>query len=40
LAAVWPLADYTIVPDAGHSAMEPGIRKALVNATDKFRSLK
>jgi proline iminopeptidase len=40
LAAVWPLADYTIVPDAGHSAMEPGIRKALVNATDKFRSLR
>jgi proline iminopeptidase len=22
----WPEAQYTIVPDTGHSAMEPGIR--------------
>ena len=26
-----------IVPDAGHSALEPGIRAALVNATESFR---
>jgi len=26
-----------IVPDAGHSALEPGIRAALVNATENFR---
>lgn len=39
LARAWTEATYTIVPDAGHSAMEPGIRKALVKATDRFRSL-
>lgn len=27
----------TIINDAGHSAMEPGIRRALVRATDSFR---
>ena len=37
LASAWPDAEYTIVSDAGHSAMEPGIRKALVRATDGFR---
>ena len=26
-----------VVPDAGHSALEPGIRAALVNATESFR---
>ncbi len=30
---------YTIVDDAGHSAMEPGIRSALVAACNKFRNL-
>ncbi len=39
LHRAWPEAEYTVVPDAGHSAMEPGIRSALVEATDKFRSL-
>jgi proline iminopeptidase len=39
LAEAWPAASLTIVPDAGHSAFEPGIRKALVAATDKFRGL-
>ena len=37
LAHAWPEANYIIVPDAGHSAMEPGIRAALVAATDAFR---
>lgn len=37
LHKVWPAADLTIVPDAGHSAMEPGIRHALLTATDAFR---
>ncbi len=32
----WPEAQFTVVPDAGHSAFEPGIAKALVAATDKF----
>jgi proline iminopeptidase len=39
LARGWPRAEYVIVPDAGHSAMEPGIRRALVWATEKFKSL-
>jgi proline iminopeptidase len=33
----WPEADYVVVPDAGHSAMEPGIRAALVRATERFK---
>lgn len=37
LHKVWPAAKLTIVPDAGHSAMEPGIRHALLTATDAFR---
>lgn len=37
LAHAWKAADYTIVQDAGHSAMEPGIKAALVAATDKFK---
>ncbi len=39
LRRVWPEADYRIIPDAGHSAMEPGIRIALVQATELFRDL-
>jgi len=39
LARAWPEAEYIIVPDAGHSAMEPGIRSALIEATDKFRKI-
>ncbi|MCQ8242532.1 prolyl aminopeptidase [Rhizosaccharibacter radicis] len=37
LAARWPAARLTIVPDAGHSALEPGIRRALVAALERFR---
>jgi proline iminopeptidase len=37
LARAWPEAEYKIVPDAGHSAMEPGIREQLVLATEKMR---
>jgi proline iminopeptidase len=33
----WPEADLQIVPDAGHSAFEPGIMRKLVSATDSFR---
>ena len=36
LYELWPEADLQIIPDAGHSAMEPGIRTALLNATDRF----
>jgi proline iminopeptidase len=39
LHQAWPEAEFVVVPDAGHSMMEPGIRSALVEATDKFASL-
>lgn len=32
----WPEAEYIVVPDAGHSALEPGIRSALIDATNRF----
>ncbi|HUL91923.1 MAG TPA: prolyl aminopeptidase [Burkholderiales bacterium] len=38
LHRVWPRAAYRIVPDAGHSAWEPGILGALVEATERFKS--
>lgn len=37
LARSWPEARYVVVPDAGHSAWEPGILAALVRATDAMR---
>jgi proline iminopeptidase len=37
LHQAWPEADLRIVPDAGHSAYEPGIVHELVKATDAFR---
>jgi proline iminopeptidase len=39
LARAWPEAFYEIVPDAGHSAFEPGIARALVDATEAFKGL-
>lgn len=36
LARAWPEARYVIVPDAGHSAFEPGIARELVAACDRF----
>ena len=38
LHGLWPEAHYEVIPDAGHSAMEPGIRRALVAATERFKS--
>jgi proline iminopeptidase len=37
LARAWPEAEYVVVPDAGHSAMEPGIREQLVLATEQMK---
>ena len=34
-----PSCDFIMVPDAGHSASEPGILSALIRATEKFKSL-
>lgn len=36
LHQAWPKASLVLVPDAGHSATEPGITAALVKATDDF----
>lgn len=38
LHQAWPQAEYVIIEDAGHSAWEPGIRSALVQAADKFKA--
>ena len=35
----WPEARYVMVPNAGHSAMEVGIRAALVEAMNRFRGI-
>ena len=37
LHRAWPEAEYVVIPDAGHSAMEPGIRSALVQATERLK---
>lgn len=36
LHRAWPEAEFVVVDDAGHAASEPGIRDALVEATDRF----
>jgi proline iminopeptidase len=38
LHRAWPEATLQIVPDAGHSATEAGIRSALIEATDALAS--
>ena len=40
LHAAWPEADYVIVPDAGHSFLDPTIRSRLIEATDNAKSLR
>ncbi|MEE8445231.1 MAG: prolyl aminopeptidase [Alphaproteobacteria bacterium] len=40
LARAWPEAEYVVVPDAGHSATEPGIRTALVAACERMKRVK
>ncbi len=39
LKKAWPAVKFTMVPDAGHSATEVGIRSALIQAADDFRRL-
>ena len=36
LHKAWPEAEFTIIPDAGHSFSEPGILDAIIGATDAF----
>lgn len=35
----WPEARFVVVPDAGHSAMEPGIRAALIDTMRRYRTI-
>lgn len=37
LHQAFPESELIVIPDAGHSVSEPGIRSALVEATDRFR---
>ena len=39
LHKAWPESQLHIVPDAGHSAWEPGIQAKLVEATEAFKAL-
>ncbi|MDE8344927.1 MAG: prolyl aminopeptidase [Acidocella sp.] len=39
LAQSWPMARLTLVPDAGHSALEPGVRLALISALERCKNL-
>ncbi|MEN9223866.1 MAG: prolyl aminopeptidase [Thermostichus sp. HHBFW_bins_43] len=39
LHQAWPEAEFQVIPDAGHSMTEPGIRSALIEATDRFAHL-
>ena len=34
----WPEAQFVVVPDAGHSSLEPGICSALISATNQMRN--
>ena len=36
LANAWPDADLRVIPDAGHTGVEPGIADAVVRATDLY----
>jgi proline iminopeptidase len=36
LHEAWPESELFIIPDAGHSASEPGIKSKLIEATDHF----
>jgi proline iminopeptidase len=38
LHGAWPEAEYIVVPDAGHSAWEPGIRAQLVAAMERLKA--
>ena len=38
LATAWSGSNYKVIPNAGHSTLEPAIRAALVKATENFKS--
>lgn len=35
----WPEADYIVVPDGGHSALDPAIRSRLIEATENMKTI-
>lgn len=37
---LWPEADYIVVPDAGHSALDPPIRSRLIEATENYKTIR
>ncbi len=39
LHLAWPEADYVIVPDAGHSFLDPSIRSRLIESTENVKTL-
>lgn len=40
LHAAWPEADYIIIPDAGHTAMDPPLRSRLIEIAEHLKSIK
>ncbi|MCD8563252.1 MAG: prolyl aminopeptidase [Alphaproteobacteria bacterium] len=40
LHQLWPEADYVVVPDAGHSALDPSLRSRLIEATEHAKGLR
>ncbi len=40
LHKVWPEADYIVVPDAGHSALDPALRSRLIEATETTKTIR
>lgn len=40
LRRLWPEADYVIVPDAGHAAMEPPLRSRLIEACEHAKTIR
>jgi len=39
LHALWPEADYVVVPDGGHSALDAPIRSRLIEATESLKTM-
>ena len=39
LHQAWQEAEFIVIPNAGHSVSEPGIKDALIQASDRFASL-
>jgi proline iminopeptidase len=39
LHQLWPEADYVVVPDAGHSALDPALRSRLIEATENAKTI-